>query len=171
MKKFTKLFISFLTIFAISVCTVTSASATTASTNSFTYDFKPKSTVYNTTTSSIYSDTVDFGWSNQEAEVNLVFSVNVPPKTSSFTITVQGILQKKSGSSWVNIRTLNVSKSFSNTSTTTYKYVIASASDEKTYFADLTKSSTYRVKYTVTKNTTSAKYNLMPNFSMIFETA
>lgn len=166
MKKLSKLFISFMTIFAISVCMVTSASAANASINSFTYDFKPNSTVYNTTTSSIYSNTVDFGWSNQEAEVNLTFSVNVPPKTSNFTITVQGILQKKIGSSWVNIRTLNVSKSFSNTSTTTYKYVIASASG----LVDLAKNSTYRVKYTVTKNTTSTKYNLMPNYSMIFET-
>lgn len=167
MKKLSKLFISFMTIFAISVCMVTSASAANASINSFTYDFKPNSTVYNTTTSSIYSKTVDYGWSDQESEVNLVFSVNVPPKTSSFTITVEGVLQRQSGSSWLNIRTLKASKTFSNSSTTSYSYLSANARG----YADLTKGSTYRVKYTVIQNTTSAKYNLMPNYSMAFETA
>ncbi len=164
MKKITKLFTSFLTIFAISVCTVTSASAATESTNSFTYTFKPKSTVYNTTTSAVYSDPVDYGWSNQTGTLNFSFGINIPPKTSSFTIRVQADLQEKSGSSWDNVATLLTGGTYSNTATSGYVY--KNPSTHQSYY--LTKGSTYRVKYTVIKNTTSTKYNLMPTMEMTF---
>lgn len=164
MKKITKLFTSFLTIFAISVCTVTSASAATES-SSFTYTFKPKSTVYNTTTSAVYSDPVDYGRKSQTGDFVLYFSVNIPPKTSRFYITVRCELQKENGSSWSTVKTVDLVGDFINTNTTGYSYKTVKKNDV-TYY--LTKGSTYRVKYTVIKNTASAKYNLMPTTEMTF---
>ena len=164
MKKFTKLFISFLTIFAISVCTVTSASATTEL-SSFTYDFKPKSTLYNTMTSAVYSDPVDYGRSTQSGDLYFSFSVNIPPKTSSFTINVKAELQKKDGSNWKYVTDLVAGGTYSNTATSGYIYKNPYASRS----CDLTKGTTYRVKYTVTKNTTSTRFNLMPDLQMTFD--
>ena len=165
MKKFTKLFISFLTIFAISVCTVTSASATTASTNSFTYTFKPKSTVYNTMTSAVYSDPVDYGWSNQSTDLYFSFYLNIPPKTSSFSVYVKADFQRKNGSNWETLTSLTAGGTYSNANSTTYS--VKKPYAKKTY-TELKKGSTYRVKYTVTKNTAKTKYNLMPTTDMTF---
>lgn len=167
MKKIFKRSISCITTLIILICSVTALSASAATNSSFTYDFKPKNTVYNTATTSIYSEEVYFGRSSQEANVSLKFSINVPPNTSSFSVTVQGVLQKKSGNTWVNVRTLNAAGTFSNSSTTSYKTIQKSVSG----YADLTKGSTYRVKYTVTKNTSKTKYNLMPTYSMTFNLA
>lgn len=167
MKNIFKRSISCITTLIVLICSVTALSASAATNSSFTYDFKPKNTVYNTSTTSIYSEEVYFGRSSQEANVSLKFSINVPPKTSSFSVTVQGILQKKSGNTWVNVRTLNAGGAFSNSSTSSYKNIAKTASG----YADLTKGSTYRVKYTITKNTTKTKYNLMPMYSMTFNLA
>lgn len=164
MKKLSKLFISFLTIFAISVCMVTSASAATES-NSFTYTFKPKSTVYNTTTSAVDSDPVDFGRKSQSGDLYFSFGINIPPKTSAFTIKVRADFQRKNGSSWETVTSLEAGDTYSNSATSGYIYKKPYASKS----CNLTNGSTYRVVFTVTKNTTSTKYNLIPTLEMTFD--
>ncbi len=164
MKNIFKRSISCITTLIILICSVTALSASAATYSSFTYDFQPKYTVYNTSTASIYSEEVSYGHSKQNAKLNLRFSINVPPKTSSFSVTVKGVLQKKSGSTWVNVKALNAPGTFSNSSKSSYKVVPVSANGTATLY----RGSTYRVKYTVTKNTTKTKYNLMPMYSMTF---
>lgn len=163
---FKRSFSCFITLIIL-ICSIASVNASAATARGVIYDFSPKSTIYNTSSSAIYSNEVSFGHSNQEVNVSLRFSINVPPKTSSFSVTVQGILQKKSGNTWVNVRTLNAAGTFSNSSTSSYNYVVKTVNG----YADVTKGSTYRVKYTVTKNTSNQKYNLMPTYSMEYVAA
>lgn len=156
--KIVKPLVSILTVMAMCLF-----SSTVMKAFAVTYGFTPLSQMYTTTTIDVYSDTITFGHSSQEADCSLSYGISVPPNTSYGSITVRGVLQKKTPSNtWLNIRTLNATGILTNTSSVSYKYVIASASG----YADLVNGGQYRVKFTVTSYNGGVSIKLNPTFSI-----
>ncbi|MFT3951712.1 MAG: hypothetical protein QM689_07225 [Oscillospiraceae bacterium] len=129
----------------------------------FTYDFNPSSTVYNTTTSTVYSDAVNYGQKSQDCTGKFWFSVNVPPNSGNFTITMTGTLQVQTTTGWVTVRKLTASVTVKNSTASAYQYVRGSDSKDD---IGMINGNTYRVAYKVTSNGTSKKFSLNPCYSL-----
>ena len=157
-KKIIRSVISMLTVLTLCVTSIFSLTAFAV-----VYDFTPSTTMYTTTTGNKFSSTVTFGHSTQEVDCSFSYGINVPPNTSYGTIKVSGVLQKKTASgTWINVRTLSSTKTLTNSSSTTYKYIVGTA----TGYADMVKNSQYRVKFTVNSYTGEVSIQINPTYSV-----
>lgn len=155
MTRITRILISTFTAIALFLCSYTSITASAAT--PVTNRFDPIGTMYTTSTGTFYSDPRPFGHSNQVVSCTFEFAVNVPKDTNSGYLVVQGVLQRKTSTGWIDVKELSTMINLYNSSSSQAKYVVGTATGQ----TNVLKDSTYRAKFNVIHYTGSAQYQIV----------